>query len=255
MKYTLDTDFSTLNGPKAANWLRSFADLTESAFTGCDSCSRLLGNLLVMEMCACTLRQGLDGQGKTFPPILQRGLDLLWNCLKEQTVSADMQKFANDLYACSLEHNVGTDLTDTQEAFFKEHFGSSEKSTYEWSVTDDIAVLLVKCTAVYGGRLDFEEFETYRQIDFREISYLLDFLQDACIGLTNTPCLSDRARDFEKALELVSQTPLFRLLVGRIQGALKTTLTAAPEQYGALRAEYQSKGVLPEEYAAGLLSF
>lgn len=255
MKYTLDTDFSVLNGPKAANWLRSFTDLAEKAFAGYDSCHCLLGNLLVMEMCACTLRQGLDGQEKPFPPVIQRGLNLLWSCLREQTVSTDMQEFANDLYACSLEHNLGTDLTDTQKVFFKEHFGSAEKSTYEWSVTDDIAVLLVKCIAVYGGRLDFEEFETCRQIDFREISYLLDFLQDACIGLTNTPCPSDRARDFEKALELVSQTSLFRQLMGRIQGALKTSLTAAPEQYEALRAEYQSKGILPEECAAGLLSF
>ena len=34
-----------------------------------------------------------------------------------------------------------------------------------------IAVLLMKCTAIYGGRLDFEEFEACEQIDFREISY------------------------------------------------------------------------------------
>ena len=55
---------------------------------------------------------------------------MLWNCLKEQMVSTDMQDFANDLYACSLEHNVGEDLTDTQEVFFKKHFGDSKKSTY-----------------------------------------------------------------------------------------------------------------------------
>lgn len=255
MKYTLDTDFSTLNGPKAANWLRSFVDLTESAFTGCDSCSRLLGNLLVMELCAYTLRQGLDAQGKPFPPVIQRGLDLLWNCLKEQTVSANMQDFANDLYACSLEHNVGADLTDAQKVFFKEHFGSSEKSTYEWSVTDDIAVLLTKCTAVYGGRVDFEEFEVCEQIDFREISYSLDFFQDVCIGFTNTPCPSNRAKDIEKALEVVYQTPLFRQLVNLIQGALKTALTASPNQYGLLREEYQKRGILPDKYALSLIQF
>ena len=72
-----------------------------------------------MELCACTLRQGLGAQGNPFPPVIQRGLDMLWNCLKEQMVSTDMQDFANDLYACSLEHNVGEDLTDTQEVFFK----------------------------------------------------------------------------------------------------------------------------------------
>lgn len=241
MKYTLDTDFSALNRPKAANWLRNFVDLTESAFADCDSCSRLLGNLLVMELCACTLRQGLDAQGNPFPPVIQRGLDMLWNCLKEQMVSTDMQDFANDLYACSLEHNAGEDLTDTQEVFFKKHFGGSKKSTYEWSVTDDIAVLLMKCTAIYGGRLDFEEFEACEQIDFREISYSLDFFQDVCIGFTNTPCPTARAKDVEKALELVYQTPLFRQLVGLIQGALKTALTATPEQYSAL----MTSGICP----------
>ena len=166
---------------------------------------------------------------------------MLWNCLKEQMVSTDMQDFANDLYACSLEHNAGEDLTDTQEVFFKKHFGGSKKSTYEWSVTDDIAVLLMKCTAIYGGRLDFEEFEACEQIDFREISYSLDFFQDVCIGFTNTPCPTARAKDVEKALELVYQTPLFRQLVDLTQGALKTALTATPEQYSAL----MTSGICP----------
>ena len=31
MKYTLDTDFSSLNGPKAANWIMGFQDMAEDA--------------------------------------------------------------------------------------------------------------------------------------------------------------------------------------------------------------------------------
>ena len=32
MKYTLNTDFSSLNGPKAANWIMDFQDMAEDAF-------------------------------------------------------------------------------------------------------------------------------------------------------------------------------------------------------------------------------
>ena len=32
MKYTLDTDFSSLNGPKAANWIMGFQDIVEDDF-------------------------------------------------------------------------------------------------------------------------------------------------------------------------------------------------------------------------------
>ena len=46
MKYTLDTDFSSLNGPKAANWIIGFQDMPENAFADSSSHSRLLGNLL-----------------------------------------------------------------------------------------------------------------------------------------------------------------------------------------------------------------
>lgn len=56
MKYTLDTDFAALNGPKASNWLKNFRNMTESAFTDSSNHSRLLGNLLVMELCTTTLR-------------------------------------------------------------------------------------------------------------------------------------------------------------------------------------------------------
>ena len=98
MKYTLDTDFSALNGPKAANWLRNFTDMTEGAFAGRDNQTRMLGNLLVTEMCAHTLRQGLEEESLPFPTVIQHVLDVLWDCLGGQVMSADTQSFANDLY-------------------------------------------------------------------------------------------------------------------------------------------------------------
>nr|WP_325296435.1 hypothetical protein [uncultured Oscillibacter sp.] len=107
-------------------------------------------------------------------------------------------------------------------------------------------------------QLDFEEFEVDEldiQADFGGMDEMLSMLGDICIKLTNTPCPSNRAKDVEKAMELVYQTPVFRQLVGLIQGALKTALTATPVHYSILRTEYQSKGILPEEYSTGLLSF
>ena len=255
MKYTLDTDFSALNGPKAGNWLRNFRDMTESAFAGRDNQTCLLGNLLVTELCVHTLRQGLEEEGLPFPTIIQQSLDLLWDCLKEQSMSADVQNFANDLYACILEHDVGEDLTDSQMAFYKEHLGNRKRSTYEWAILCKIGTLLMKWTAIHGGRLDFKEFEVCEQIDFTGVSEWLDFFPDVCIDLTNTPCPSNGAKDVLQALELVYQTPLFRQLVRLIQDTLKAALSATPEQYKSLREEYQKHGILPDEHAVNLIQF
>ena len=78
MKYTLDTDFSALNGPKAANWLRNFTDMTEGAFAGRDNQTRMLGNLLVTDISAirlslsfsmCLMYFGIAWEGKSCLPI------------------------------------------------------------------------------------------------------------------------------------------------------------------------------------------
>lgn len=168
-----------------------------------------------------------------------------------------MQTFTqvNEITPMALEHNVGEDLTDAQAAFYKEHFESAKGSTYEWGILSQIAVLLMEWIAVHNGCLDHEEFESCEQIDFTGISEWLDFFPDVCIEFTNTLCPSDRAKDVEKALELVYQTSLFRQLVNLIQGALKTALTASPDQYGALREEYQKRGILPDQYALDLIQF
>ena len=108
--------------------------------------------------------------------------------------------------------------------------------------------------ATCGGRLDFEEFEEYEQeIDFSEMDEMLNMLANASIELTGTPLPSNKAADVMNAWEQVSQTPLFRQVVERIQNGLKAALSAVPEQYLALREEYRQYTILPEEYAAKLL--
>ena len=102
MKYTLNTDFSSLNGPKAANWIMGFQDMAEDAFADSGSHSRLLGNLLILEPYMHTLRQGLADLGRTVPVILQKAIDLLWDYLEGKKAVSDFQDFANNLYAAKL---------------------------------------------------------------------------------------------------------------------------------------------------------
>ncbi len=67
------------------------------------------------------------------------------------------------------------------------------------------------------------------------------------------PLSESKAADVMNAWERVSQTPLFRQVVERIQNGLKAALSAVPEQYPALREEHRRYTILPEEYAAKLL--
>lgn len=82
MKYTLNTDFSSLNGPKAANWIMDFQDMAEDAFADSSSHSRLLGNLLILESYVHTLRQGMAGRGRTVAEQVEEKTGMLfwsWN--------------------------------------------------------------------------------------------------------------------------------------------------------------------------------
>lgn len=258
MKYTLDTDFSALNGPKATNWVLQFRELAEKSFHSKDLSSWLLGNLLVIESYVHTLREGLAIDGKQLAVMVTYSLDRLWDCLEGRTTPIDCQDFANNLWASTLYYNVGEEISDAQAEFYQANFNDVNDNTCEWQILTWCSTLFMYLVADAGGRLDFEEFEVDEfgiQADFGGMDEMLSMLGDACIVLTNTPCPSNRAGDVLQAMELVYQMPLFRQMVGLIQGALKTALTATPEQYSALRAGYQSKGILPEEYAAGLLSF
>ena len=254
MKYTLDTDFSSLNGPKAANWMMDFQDIAHDAFADSSNHTRLLGNLLILEPYMHTLRQGLTDQGRTVPAILQKAIDPLWDYLEGKKEVSDFQDFANNLYAAALDYNVGEEITEEQAEFSRNFVDIHWGKTCEWQILTWLSTLLMEVVATCGGRLDFEEFEEYEQeLDFSEMDEMLNMLADASIELTGTPLPSNKAADVMNAWEQVSQTPLFRQVVERIQNGLKAALSAVPEQYLALREEYRQYTILPEEYAAKLL--
>lgn len=256
MKYTLDTDFSSLNGPKASNWIMGFQDMACDAFADSNSHLRLLGNLLILEPYLHTLRQGLADKGRTVPTILQKAIDPLWDYLEGKKAVSDFEDFANNLYAATLDYNVGEKITDAQAEFSKNFVDIPWGKTCEWQILTWLSILLMEVVAIHGGRLDFEEFEEYEwEIDFSEMEEMLNMLTDASIKLTGTPLPSNKAVDVMNAWEQVYQTPLFRKIVERIQNGLKAALSAVPEQYPALREEYRQYMILPEEYAAKFLEF
>ena len=253
MKYTLDTDFSSLNGPKAANWIMGFQDMAEDAFADSSSHSRLLGNLLILEPYLHTIRQGLADRGRTVPAILQEALDILWDYLEGRKAPSDFQDFANNLYAAALDYNVGEEITDAQAEFSRKYVDIPWGKNSEWQILTWLSVLLMEVVAISGGWLDFEEYE--QDVDFVEMEEMLNMLVDVFIDLTDTPLQSNKAVDVMNAQEQVYQTPLFRQFIERIQNGLKAALSATPEQYPALREEYRQYAILPEEYAAKLLGF
>ena len=251
MKYTLDTDFSSLNGPKAANWIMGFQDMAEDAFADSNSHSRLLGNLLILEPYLHTIRQGLADRGRTVPAILQEALDILWDYLEGRKAPSDFQDFANNLYAAALDYNVGEEITDAQAEFSRKYVDIPWGKNSEWQILTWLSVLLMEVVAISGGWLDFEEYE--QDVDFVEMEEMLNMLVDVFIDLTDTPLQSNKAVDVMNAQEQVYQTPLFRQFIERIQNGLKAALSATPEQYPALREEYRQYTILPEEYAVKLL--
>ena len=251
MKYTLDTDFSSLNGPKAANWIIGFQDMTEDAFADSSSHSRLLGNLLILEPYLHTIRQGLADRGRTVPAILQEALDILWDYLEGRKAPSDFQDFANNLYAAALDYNVGEEITDAQAEFSRKYVDIPWGKNSEWQILTWLSVLLMEVVAISGGWLDFEEYE--QDVDFVEMEEMLNMLVDVFIDLTDTPLQSNKASDVMNAQEQVYQTLLFRQFIERIQNGLKAALSATPEQYPALREEYRQYTILPEEYAVKLL--
>lgn len=251
MKYTLDTDFSSLNGPKAVNWIIGFQDMTEDAFADSSSHSRLLGNLLILEPYLHTIRQGLADRCRTVPAILQEALDILWDYLEGRKAPSDFQDFANNLYAAALDYNVGEEITDAQAEFSRKYVDIPWGKNSEWQILTWLSVLLMEVVAISGGWLDFEEYE--QDVDFVEMEEMLNMLVDVFIDLTDTPLQSNKAVDVMNAQEQVYQTPLFRQFIERIQNGLKAALSATPEQYPALREEYRQYTILPEEYAVKLL--
>lgn len=189
MKYTLDTDFSSLNGPKAVNWIIGFQDMTEDAFADSSSHSRLLGNLLILEPYLHTIRQGLADRGRTVPAILQEALDILWDYLEGRKAPSDFQDFANNLYAATLNYNVGEEITDAQAEFSRKYVDIPWGKNSVWQILTWLSVLLMEVVAISGGWLDFEEYE--QDVDFVEMEEMLNMLVDVFIDLTDTPLHSN----------------------------------------------------------------
>lgn len=253
-RFTLDTNFSSLTDAETHDWILGFPKMVMEAFADSDDRTRLLGNLLVLEQYVHTLQQGMSEDGREVSDVLKRALGLLWEYLEGRTNPMDFEDFANNLNACVLACNTGENLTETQEEFFNAHFPDGDLAD-EWLALEWCAILLMTLVVNAGGRVDFEDCLEKAPIDFYGLEELLTLLEDACIELTNTPKLSDRAVDLEKACSLVHQTPLFRQIVENIQKSLKTALIATPKQFAALREEYQNDTILPKEYAADLLEY
>ncbi|MBO5146219.1 MAG: hypothetical protein J6C19_11910 [Lachnospiraceae bacterium] len=252
--FTLNTNFSLLTGAETHEWIQSFPRMVTEAFAGSNDRTRLLGNLLVLEQYVRTLQQGMSEECRDVSDVLKHALDLLWEYLEGHTNLMDFEEFANNLNACVLAYNTGESLTDTQEDFFKTHFPDGSLAD-EWLALEWCAILLMTLVINESGRVDFEDCPEKAPIDFYGLAELLTLLEDACIELTDTPKLSDRAVDLQKACSLVHQTPLFRQIVKNIQNSLKTALTAEPGQFAALREEYRNNTILPKEYAADLLKY
>lgn len=254
--YTLDTDFSSLSGPEANRWLDDFTKMAEAAFTGRDHAHRLLGNLLVLERYIHTLRQGLRTIGGRLSRGTESALDALWDCLEGRASPVELAGFANNLYACLLDYDVGESLTEEQAEFEKAYFSgvdylrAGEDTAAGWAFC-----LLLQLVAIDGGRLDYDEFAKCREVDFSGVKEMLDLFDDACIELTGTPCPSSRAGSFLRAIEEVHLTPLYRSIIACIQQDLRTARDAPPEQYAALREAYREKTILPEECAAAFLEY
>lgn len=255
-KFTLDTDFSTLSGSQTNDWILGFREMTKEVFAEHDDRSRLLGNLLIMEQYVHTVCQGLEANDEHLSDTLLYAMDLLWNYLEDRTVPTDFQDFANNLFASVAHNNIGEDLTDTQAEFYSERFSDKEPSDCEWLGIEWCSILLMQLVANEGGRVDFDELDMSGEpIDFNEVEEMLSILEDASIEFTNTPCPSSMARDLMQAEEQVHQTPLFRGIIDHIRNSLKAALTADPDQFPALRKEYQQYTIIPKKYAADLIEY
>lgn len=199
------------------------------------------------------MRQGLAADKAQLCVCLRYAQGLLWDYLGGRVAAADFQDFANDYYAWLLEHNVG--LEGFCSEHFAEYFADSCPESYEWFAVEWSSGLLMQLVAIEGGRVDYEDFEECGALDFYGPLCMLDMMEDVCIGLTDTPVVSNRGTDLEKAMTQVRKTSLFQEIVMHVQNDLQTALLAAPAEYEALRKEYGQYTIIPEQYAAQMLEY
>ena len=252
-EYTLKTNFTALVEPYANEYLIDFRNIVEKAFVHSDSRPRLLGNLLVLERYCNTVQQGLTADKAQLCVCLRYAQGLLWDYLGGRVAAADFQDFANDYYAWLLEHNVGPEGFCSEH--FAEYFADSCPDAYEWFAVEWSSGLLMQLVSIEGGRVDHEDFEECEKLDFYGPLCMLDMMEDVCIGLTDTPVVSNRGTDLEKAMTQVRKTSLFQEIVMHVQNDLQTALLAAPAEYEALRKEYAQYTIIPEQYAAWMWEY
>ena len=252
-EYTLKTNFAVLVVPYANEYLIDFRNIVEKAFAHSDSRPRLLGNLLVLERYCNTVQQGLTADKAQLCVCLRYAQGLLWDYLGGRVAAADFQDFANDYYAWLLEHNVGPEGFCSEH--FAEYFADSCPDAYEWFAVEWSCGLLMQLVSIEGGRVDHEDFEECEKLDFYGPLCMLDMMEDVCIGLTDTPVVSNRGTDLEKAMTQVRKTSLFQEIVMHVQNDLQTALLAAPTEYEALRKEYGQYTIIQEQYAARMLEY
>lgn len=219
-------------------------------FENSNSRSRLLGNLLIMKRYINTVQQALAASNSKISLGLEYAEYLLWNYLEERITAVDFQDFANDYYACLLNYNVG-DVDIPKEFQFK-YFADSKPESYELLAIEWSAGLLMQLVSMEDGRVDFEDFEECKQIDFYGPHVMLDILKVTCIELTGIPLKSTNGTDLEKAMEQVRKTSLFQEIVMHIQNDLQTAAEAAPTEYESLRNEYKKYTIIPEKFAERL---
>lgn len=253
MKDTLDTDFATLRGAETVRWMEGFPKMTRSAFAERDNRTKLLAHLLILEPYVHTLRLALAKRDKQPSEVMERGMELLWGYLEGTAGLADFEDFANHLFSATVHYNTGEELTEAQREFYEEHLQALEENDLEWSALGWISDLLITLTASEGGRLDFpldaqSQLPAYQQIFFTDVEELLNGLADFCIDAVEIPMASSRARDYIAAIHQAYETPLFRQVVAQVIHGMRTALTAQPEQYEALRREYQGYLLVPEAY-------
>ncbi len=253
-KYTLDTDFSSLNDTQTSEWILEFHNIVKDAFANRDNRSRLLGNLLIMERYTNTLCQGLAANDKKLSLGLQKAMDLLWGYLENRIVPFDFQDFANDLYTCFLAFNIGT-KEDEPEEFSNKYFNGIAPKAYENVALEWSSGLLLELISITGAHLEHEDFEQISEIDFYGINKMLHLLEEACIELTKTSLRSNSTQDFMQAMKQVHLTSLFQQIIYHIQKDLKTAWTATPNQFLSLRKEYEQYTIIPKEYATALLEY
>ncbi len=255
MEFTLDTDFSKLDGESAHRFMANFCDTAYAVFSERDEKCKLLGNLLLLARFINAVRRAIDANGVEFSKGITKAYDTLWDYLEGKMQTTEFEEFANNLSGFYSNYILGTEF-DVPESFYKKYVSSASEITvleinlFEWC---DFLLLAVVCRA--GWHMPyFEENcpEGMENIDFGGLLEMLDLISDMCIELCGIQVPSSRAVDLLKAEEQLYKTPLYLGIIANMQNDLKTALDAKPEQYHDLRSKYETLLIMPEEYAVRL---